>query len=175
MKNEIVKEMTDLHARLEVIAGEQALIAKRLDELFMMLVNEVEAEVKETELEEEPEDEDEGEDVVSAILNGPMNDELQRLLTVASFVKTEKPKDPPTEELIATPEEAKAAEEALGKKEEAAPRPSRPKAKISAMSRLSAKKAEPKQDEEEEDLIFIVGGDQDDDPDENGEYPDPDD
>ena len=170
---EIMKEITDLLARLEAIAGEQALIGKRLNELFAMLVNEVETEVEEIELEEEPEDE--GEDVVSDTLNGPMSDELRKLLTASGLIVPDTPKDPPTEELAATPEEAKAAEEALGKKEKAAPRPSKPKAKVSALSRLSAKKAdsEPEDDDDDDDddgLEFLSG-----DPDENGEYPDPDD
>ncbi|MBR3323135.1 hypothetical protein IKG13_03705 [Candidatus Saccharibacteria bacterium] len=173
---EIMKEITDLLARLEAITGEQALIGKRLNELFAMLVDEVETEVKEIELEEDPEDD--GEDVVSDILNGPMDDEQRELLVAAGLIEPEKPKDPPTEELIATPEEAKAAEEALGKVEEVAPPPSKPKARVSAMSRLSAKKAdsEPEDDDDDDDdddeyeLEFLSG-----DPDENGEYPDPDD
>ena len=81
---EIMKEITDLLARLEAIAGEQALIGKRLNELFAMLVNEVETEVEEIELEEEPEDE--GEDVVSDTLNGPMSDELRKLLTASGLI-----------------------------------------------------------------------------------------
>ena len=175
---EIMKEITDLLARLEAIAGEQALIGKRLNELFAMLVNEVETEVEEIELEEEPEDE--GEDVVSDILKSPMDDEQRELLIAAGLIEPEKPKDPPTEELIATPEEAKAAEEALGGVSKiVSDSPSKPKASVSALSRLSAKQAdsEPEDDDDDDDddddedeLEFLSG-----DPDENGEYPDPDD
>lgn len=167
----MLNELEELETLSSQLSATQEQMTRRIGELRKKLDGicanaEAEREVYTNQSESTPdiENEDEGEenegiDIVAETLNSSMSDDQRELLIAAGLIEPEDvPEDAPTEQLIATPEEAEAARKAMGSatasKEESKKelKPKRASKKTSAID-----KDEDESENKDEDLVFLNG------------------
>lgn len=171
----ILNELEELETLSSQLSATQEQMTRRIGELRKKLDGicantEVERKVYTNQSEPTPdiENEDEGEenegiDIVAETLNSSMSDDQRELLIAAGLIEPEDvPKDAPTEQLIATPEEAEAARKAMepatASKEEPKkePKPKRASKKTSAAG-VDSNDRDSDDKDKDDDLVFLNG------------------